>query len=150
MYNNASFVFSHNVSQNQPHVQYENLHVIQIQPHQIGLAFEGSQPYLMTAGIWTKNSALFNFVGFRLATDMVIEHGSITRYVVENGQIGFAWQDGLVSEIDPGIGVVDNPNFKFEHTAKLSDEVIQFGNIAPVTTREGYNRPIFVDGKLQI
>jgi hypothetical protein len=89
-------------------------------------------------------------VTFRRAAERVIEHGSITRYVVENGELGFAWKDGHVCEILPGIGITDDPNFKFVRNHKLNESVIQFGNIAHVTTREGYRRPVYVDGKLVI
>lgn len=150
MYNNPSFSFSHCVRQAQAHIEFDNLHIIQIQPDQIGLAWQGSDPYLMQPGIWSKSSPLFRFTGFRHAQERTIEHGSITRYVIENGELGFAWKDGHVCEITPGIGITNDPNFKFIRTHKQCEEVYQFGNIAHVTTREGHKRPVYVNGKLFI
>lgn len=150
MYNNPSFEFTTSVGQAQAHLQHENLHIIQIKPDQIGLAFQGSDPFLMNPGVWHKTSPLFRFVGFRRAAEPVIEHASITRYVVNNGEIGFAKQDGHVCEVAPGVHYTNDPNFKFYKSCRLSDPVIQFGNVAHVTTREGMKRPVFVDGKLVI
>lgn len=65
-------------------------------------------------------------------------------------QIGFAWQNGRVVELEPGIEAVDDANFDFVCTAKRNKDVIQFGNIAYVTTREGFCRPVYINGNLKV
>jgi hypothetical protein len=59
---------------------------------------------------------------------------------VRHGEVGFAWLNGQVVELEPGIEVphnssavapnppqqvVDDPNFKFETTVKRSQDVIR-------------------------
>ena len=74
------------------------------------------------------------------------EHGSVTRFLVKNGEVGYGWRDGTVEELGPGIFLVDDPNFKFMQTFKAFEEVIQFGNIAHITTKEGHCRSVHNSG----
>lgn len=150
IYNEPSFSFQQLMNQTTPHIKFQNLHIIQVQSNQIGLAWEGNKPVLIQPGIWQKSSPVFRFDGCRLASEQKIEHGSITRYNVQHGEIGFAWQDGKVKELKPGIEIVDDPNFQFVRTHKLNEPVIQFGNMAFVTTQEAHCRPVYVNGKLVI
>lgn len=150
VYNNPSFAFEKCVDQTKPYIKFYNLHIIQVANNQFGLGWEGNKPVLVAPGIWKKNSPLFRFDGFRRASEQKIEHGSITRFQVKQGEIGFAWWNGEVKEIPPGIGIVDDPNFQFVQTFDAYEPVIQFGNIAYVTTQEAHCRPVYINGKVQI
>lgn len=150
IYNNPSFSFFGIKHRTDQLIEFENLRIIQVPTNQIGLGWEENRPILIEPGIWTKTNPLFRFDRFEPATKQKIVHGSITRYQVHNGEIGFAWNNAKVEELQPGIRVVDNPNFIFEMTKKKNEPVIKFGNIAHVTTRQGFCRPVYENGKLKI
>jgi len=150
VYNNPSFDFKGVKYKFEEHIEHENLHIIQVKPNKIGCAWEGNNPVFINPGIWYKNNALFKFDRFAYTADEKIEHGPMTRYQVRHGQIGFAWKDGEVVELSAGIQIVRDPNFKFAKCFNVNERVIHFGNIAHITTPEGYVRPVYVDGQLQI
>ena len=74
---NASFQFHKLFQRTEGLIKFDNLHIIQVRPNQLGLAWEGNRPIIVGPGIWTKNSPIFSFECFRLANEPVIGLSSI-------------------------------------------------------------------------
>eukprot|EP00457_Paulinella_chromatophora_P001331 gb/GEZN01001333.1/.p1 GENE.gb/GEZN01001333.1/~~gb/GEZN01001333.1/.p1 ORF type:complete len:869 (+),score=160.14 gb/GEZN01001333.1/:235-2841(+) len=149
--NSPSFSFRRVILSNLEHISFGPLNVLNVAKGQIAKVVDDNRPMLIEGpGVVMKNSTLFNFVGMELATKAKIVHGSITRYRIPTGNIGFGRRKGIVEKLSPGIRVVDDPDFVFIKDVPAHSEIIQEGHYSLITTREGRVRPVWVNGVLEI
>lgn len=150
--NSPSFSFRRTVLSNMEHISFGPLHVVNIARGMIALITDNNKPLLIDGpGVVMINSTLFKFQGMKSSiADKLIVHGSITRYRIPTGNIGFARRRGVVEKLSPGIRVVDDPDFVFIRDVAANQEIIQEGHYSLITTHEGGVRPVWVNGVLEI
>eukprot|EP00808_Paulinella_micropora_P024663 g48922.t1 len=149
--NSPSFSFRRVVASNIEHIPFGPLHVLNVAKGQIAKVMDENRPLLIEGpGVVMKKSTLFEFCGMEPATKKLIKHGSITRYRIPTGNIGFARRRGVVEKLSPGIRVVDDQDFTFLKDVAAHTEIIQEGHFSLITTREGTVRPVWVNGVLEI
>jgi regulator of protease activity HflC (stomatin/prohibitin superfamily) len=150
--NTSSFRFEGVVDAVVSYVNYNNIHRIQVSSDKFARVWYKNGAILLPprSKAYEVNSSLFTFVDFVPANDKVITHGSITRVIVNGGELGYAWYHGVAVELAPKIHVYDDPLFKFEKCLLSNQEVISFGNITHIIVQPGQARVINKDGVIEI
>jgi regulator of protease activity HflC (stomatin/prohibitin superfamily) len=145
-----TFKFNGAFNANAAHIQNGTIHLIRVDADKIGLAWDNNRAIFLDAKFHEYNSSLFRFDKFESANAPLIQHGTLTRVRINEGEIGFAWHRGVAIELGTGMHLYDDSQFIFAKTFKSNDETITFGNITRIIVKQGQARPIWVDGVLQV
>jgi len=148
--NSQGFQFVGSVDANSPHIAFSTIHHIRVESNQLGLAWDGNNPVILTPGTYDINSPSFRFVEFKNTNDPLIEHGSHTIVKINQGERGYAWHAGDALELKPGLHHFNDPQLKYAKSFKSNEPVIQFGGITHVIVNEGERRAIWRDGNLEV
>ncbi len=148
--NSRSFQFAGIVNMHEPHINFHTIHIIQIKSGQVGLAWDQNKAIFLKQGIYEISSPTFKFDGFKNISDKIITHGSITQFRVDQGELGYAYENGQAVEFPPGVHYRDDSQFLYKGIIKANEPVINFGNITHIIVKEGEARAIWKDGSLKI
>ena len=69
------------------HISNGTVHVIQVAKGSLGLIMESSFPRLLEEGVHIFDSSIFKFMGVQSKLSKLIQHGTITRFRVEMGEV---------------------------------------------------------------
>jgi regulator of protease activity HflC (stomatin/prohibitin superfamily) len=148
--NSRSFKCAAIVDANKDHIHFNTIHVIQIKAGQVGLAWDRNKPIFLQPGRYEVSSNNFDYVGSKNANEKIIKHGPRTIVRVNQGEIGYAWEQGKALELKPGIYDKEDAQFIFDKHVPANQDVIQFGHITHIIVKAGEARAVWDDGKLQI
>jgi len=135
---NPIFEYRGIVNMSDQYIKNGTVHVIQVAKGSLGLIMESSFPRLLEEGVHIFDSPTLEYVGVKSKLSKVIRHGTITRFRVEMGEVGLAWDGNnplLIEE--PGTYLVDNSTFKFVSAKSVNEKFIELGAQKMVTVYSG-------------
>eukprot|EP00929_Paragymnodinium_shiwhaense_P031010 TRINITY_DN1746_c0_g1_i3.p1 TRINITY_DN1746_c0_g1~~TRINITY_DN1746_c0_g1_i3.p1 ORF type:complete len:761 (+),score=192.05 TRINITY_DN1746_c0_g1_i3:72-2354(+) len=133
------------------YIKHGTIHIIQVPKGSVGLLLESNCPRLLHEGLHIYDSATLTYGGARPMMETCINHGTITRFRVQKGEVGLTWLENEPQFVEePGTYMVDSPTFKFEAVKKVDEKYIQLGSKKIVTVNSGEVGVSFNNGRLQI
>ncbi|GEM_PF-4440893 len=148
--NSTAFKFVKMENANNPHIDFQTIHVLQVKSDEIGLAWNDNKAITVPPGIYKLNSNTFTFKEIKKVSEKLINHAPITIVRVDQGELGYAWDNGKAIELEPGIHRREDPQFIFDRLEPANKEVIKHGNIAHIIVKDGEARAVYHQGKLNI
>lgn len=135
----------------QEYIQHGTIHVIQVPKGAVGLLKETNCPRLLPEGLHIFDSATLVYSGARSKMDACIQHGTITRFRVQKGEIAQVWLDNMPHFVeDPSTYMIDSASFRYKGVSQINDKLIALGAKKIVTVNSGEVGVSFNNGKLQI
>jgi regulator of protease activity HflC (stomatin/prohibitin superfamily) len=99
---------------------------------------ENVVPKLLPEGVHMVDHPNFQFKGLELLSAPTIKHGTITRFRVNQGEVGLAtWQNEAIFVEVPGTYELDSPDFIYHQSKSVSSKLLQNGNRKVVTVFSG-------------
>jgi regulator of protease activity HflC (stomatin/prohibitin superfamily) len=133
-----SFSFDKFVSVSETYIKHGTIHIIQVPKGHVAKVFENVTPALLSIGIHIVDHPNFHFDGLEKLTSSLIKHGTITRFRVNQGEIGLATFRNEAVFVDvPGTYEVDSPDFIHHKAESVSCRLLQNGNKKVVTVFSG-------------
>lgn len=132
------FRFEKFVAMEDEYIKHGTIHIIQVPKGNLAKVLEGVSPKLLTEGVHMVDHQNFHFKGLVDLKSLLIQHETITRFRVNQGQIGLAtWRNEAVFVDVPGTYEVDSADFIYHSSASVSDKLLQNGNKKVVTVFSG-------------
>jgi regulator of protease activity HflC (stomatin/prohibitin superfamily) len=120
-----------------PHISRGSLHVLNVSDNQYGLAFVGGQPKVLFPGTHVLSDPMFEFKGFINQSVPVIQHGTLHRIIVSEGNRALAWMGDEPLMFTAGIYYFVSPLFKFEASSRINTNRATLGPFEIVTIDDG-------------
>lgn len=105
---------------------------------------------ILTPGRHILASPFNNMVAQFSSGDDVISVSPISIIRVQDGQLGFAFDNGQPQILLPGVHVRKSAAFKFQYMRDVTDTLIQFGPVKLLTVKSGGSRVCYSEGQVQI
>lgn len=153
VFNDGNTYFVKTVKQTDQNIEFANVQQVWIKGDELGLFTDrlSGKTIAKLNGVYTYDFYKYRFDGAKKLSDIKIEHGNYTRCIVRAGEIGVAWRGQNVLFLDPGIYEEYDPLFKFQASFDPTKQaIIQFGDKAYVTVKNGEARPVYRDGVREI
>lgn len=149
---NPVFKYDGLVETKQHRISYGSIHILQVASGTLALIKEGNFPSLLHEGLHIYNSPMLEICATQNKnTSMHFQHGTITRFRVQKGEIGLAVRNNEPLFIEePGTYQVNSASFKFEYAAKASDKSIVLGSSKIITVYSGEVGVSYNGGRLQV
>jgi len=133
-----TFKFEKFVNMEETYVKHGTIHIIQVPKGQVAKVIENVAPKLLGVGIHMVDHPNFHFQGLEQVAAPLIKHGTITRFRVNQGQIGLAtWHNEAIFVDVPGSYEIDSADFIYHKGVSVSDKLLQNGNKKVVTVFSG-------------
>jgi hypothetical protein len=133
-----TFKFEKFVSMEETYVKHGTIHIIQVPKGNLAKVMENVVPKLLPEGVHMVDHPNFHFQGLELLSSPMIQHGTITRFRVNQGEVGLAtWQNEAIFIEVPGTYEVDSPDFVYHESKSVSSKLLQNGNRKVVTVFSG-------------
>lgn len=146
-----TFKFEKFVSMEEQYIKHGTIHIIQVPKGRLAKVMENVTPKLLTEGVHVVDHPNFHFSGLEKLNAPLIKHGTITRFRVNQGQVGLAtWQNEAVFAEVPGTYEVDSPDFIYLKCLQVSEKLIENGNKKIVTVFTGQVGISYKAGSLDI
>ncbi|KAJ3063080.1 hypothetical protein HDU98_001059, partial [Podochytrium sp. JEL0797] len=135
VFNDPLFRFDATISENEALISHGNQHIIRVPSGQVAKIWVNGEAVVLEA---RSDAYLFNTPYFStakkpwmvMATDSVIEHGSIKRLVPATGQVGVCYDAGklaIVRPSDDGTPFIrDSPLFRFDDFLNINIATVVF------------------------
>eukprot|EP00928_Gymnodinium_smaydae_P034095 TRINITY_DN24242_c0_g2_i2.p1 TRINITY_DN24242_c0_g2~~TRINITY_DN24242_c0_g2_i2.p1 ORF type:complete len:736 (+),score=154.64 TRINITY_DN24242_c0_g2_i2:63-2270(+) len=150
-FDNAVFEYLGLVSSAEPYITCGSVHIFQVPKGHLGLVYESCLPLLLHEGVHIYDSPTFKVERVVNKMEPQIVHGTISRFRVQKGQVGLAWNNNNPELIEePGTYQVDSSNFRFVKLNSTSDKKIVLGAKKTITVYTGEVGVTFKRGELQI
>ncbi|CAL6004351.1 Conserved_hypothetical protein [Hexamita inflata] len=149
--NSNYFVYGGLIDMGAPYICHQTIHVLRVTKDQIRPLTVNNKPYLLKEGSYIFNTQLITVFDPAKVTDSLIKHSTITRFRINNGEIGLAWCDNKPVMIqEPGVYEIDSPNFIFVKTVLTTEKYIQLGSAKRIVVYDGEVGVSYNDGKLDV
>jgi regulator of protease activity HflC (stomatin/prohibitin superfamily) len=133
-----TFKFERFISMEEFYIRHGSIHIIQVPKGHLAKVTEDVVPKLLPEGVHKVDHPNFHFKGLELLSSPLIKHGTITRFRVNQGEIGLAtWRNEAVFVEVPGTYEVDSPDFSYHEAKSVSSKLLQNGNRKVVTVFSG-------------
>jgi len=139
------------VDVNDHYIEHYTNQIIRIPKAFIGLATVVTKPLLLHEGLYFFNDPKINFKGMVEASNSVIIHSPITRFRINNGEIGLSWwQNKPLFIQEPGVYEVDSVDFIFKRCVPINTKKIVLGSSMRIVVYDGEVGVNYTKGRLEI
>lgn len=133
-----TFRFEKFVDVAQTYIQHGTIHRIQVPKGQVGKVVQNVSPKFLSEGVHMIDHPNFRFDGLEQLSSPLIKHGTITRFRVNQGEVGLATFHNEAIFVDiPGTYEIDSPDFIYHKAESVSSRLLQNGNKKVVTVFSG-------------
>jgi regulator of protease activity HflC (stomatin/prohibitin superfamily) len=133
-----TFRFEKFIAVEETYIKHGTIHIIQVPKGHLAKVTENVVPKLLPEGVHMVDHPNFHFKGLELLSSPLIKHGTITRFRVNQGEIGLAtWQNEAIFVEVPGTYEIDSPDFIYHDAKSVSSKLLQNGNRKVVTVFSG-------------
>jgi regulator of protease activity HflC (stomatin/prohibitin superfamily) len=133
-----SFKFEKFVKMEETYVKHGTIHIIQVPKGHVAKVRENVTPKLLPVGVHILDHPNFHFEGLENLASPLVQHGTITRFRVSQGEIGLAtWHNEAIFVDVPGTYQIDGPDFIYHKAESVSNKLLQNGNKKVVTVFSG-------------
>jgi regulator of protease activity HflC (stomatin/prohibitin superfamily) len=133
-----TFRFEKFIAVEETYIKHGTIHIIQVPKGHLAKVTENVFPKLLPQGVHMVDHPNFHFKGLELLSSPLIKHGTITRFRVNQGEIGLAtWQNEAIFVEVPGTYEIDSPDFIYHDAKSVSSKLLQNGNRKVVTVFSG-------------
>lgn len=81
------------VDMSAPYICHQTIHIVRVTKDEIRPLTINNKPYLLKEGSYIFNTQFIVVYDAKKVTDNLIKHSTITRFRINNGEIGLAWCD---------------------------------------------------------
>mmetsp|Transcript_68680 Transcript_68680/g.159250 ORF Transcript_68680/g.159250 Transcript_68680/m.159250 type:complete len:732 (-) Transcript_68680:133-2328(-) len=148
---NPVFEYKGLVNTIEAYINHGSIHIIQVPKGHVGLVLESKNPRLLHEGVHVYDSPTLKFVEVKSKLEPVIQHGTITRFLVQKGEVALAWLNNEPVLIEEAASYqVDSSNFRLVKVQKVNDKNIALGAKKIVTVFAGEVGVSFKGGSLAV
>eukprot|EP00928_Gymnodinium_smaydae_P041117 TRINITY_DN27832_c0_g5_i1.p1 TRINITY_DN27832_c0_g5~~TRINITY_DN27832_c0_g5_i1.p1 ORF type:complete len:784 (+),score=148.40 TRINITY_DN27832_c0_g5_i1:117-2354(+) len=145
------FRFEKFVNIEETYIKHGTIHIIQVPKGHVGKVFENVTPKLLQAGVHMVDHPNFHFDGLEKISSVLIKHGTITRFRVNQGEIGLAtFHNEAVFVDNPGTYEIDSADFIYHNAESVSSKLLKNGNKKVVTVFSGEVGLSYRGGRLDV
>lgn len=121
-----TFKFDKFIAMKDTYCKHGTIHIIQVPKCHVAKVVQNAVPKLLHEGLHAVDHPNLEFNGLELLSSPIIRHESLTRFRVDEGDVGLAtWKHEAVLVEAPGTYEIDSFDFIYHETISASSELAQ-------------------------